>query len=68
MAKAGKPKKAKASKAVDAPSFSRSINVDMDKAKNGYIVSSYRDTGSIKYIAKTKKEAMGYAEKLLRTK
>jgi len=33
MAKTSKPKKAKASKAVDAPSFSRSINVDMDKAK-----------------------------------
>ena len=66
MAKAGKSKKT--SKVTTAPSFSRSINVDMDKAKNGYIVSSYRDTGSIKYIAKTKKEAMGYAEKLLRTK
>ena len=62
-----KKKKSKPTVEV-ASSYKRSINVDLDKAKNGYIVSSYRDAGTIKYIAKTKKEAMAFAEKLLKSK
>jgi len=43
----------------------QSVNVDLDRAKNGYIVSTWTDKGSLKYIAKTKKEAMAYANRLL---
>ena len=60
---AAKRKKAKVTAVT--PEYTRSVNVDLDRAKNGYIVSTWDKTGAIKYIAKTKKEAMAYANKLL---
>ena len=59
-----KKKRAK-STAIEAPTYQRSVNVDVDKAKNGYVISTYGERGQVKYIAKTKKEAMNYANKLL---
>jgi len=57
-------KKAKTKKTPQvAPSSSRSV--DMKKANNGFLVSTWSDGKEILYIATTKKEAVEYANKLL---
>lgn len=43
-------------------------SVDMKKAMNGFVVSSYGDNGEKLYIAKTEKEAMEYVEKCMSMK
>ena len=40
-------------------------SVNINKASNGYVISSYTDTGEKTFIAKTKSEAKKYADKLL---
>ena len=42
--------------------------VSIEKAKNGYVVSTYGENGCNKYIAKTQKEAQTQATKLLKIK
>lgn len=42
------------------------VSVDIKKADNGFVVSTYCDGGEKVYIAKTKKEADKYAQKLLK--
>ena len=67
--KKAKPKKTK-SKTVQ-PTMGRgktSVDVNIKKVNNGFVVKSYGpnyDDEKI-YIAKTKKEAKGYADKLLK--
>lgn len=41
------------------------VSVDIKKANNGFVVSTWGDSGEKVYIAKTKKEADKYANKLL---
>ena len=43
------------------------VSVDIKKANNGYIVSSWSNTSrkEIMYISKTKKEALKYANRIL---
>ena len=40
-------------------------NVDLKKAKNGYVVSSWDGTGEQVYIAKTKDEALKYVSEIM---
>lgn len=44
----------------------RRRSVDIKKASNGFVVSSYQDDAEKLYIAKTQKEANVYANKLLK--
>lgn len=44
----------------------QNVSVNVTKAKNGYVVSSYSDKGSTTMVAKTQKEAQGHASKLLK--
>ena len=62
--KAPKRKKKKVAK-VTAMSMSGDRSVNIKKAGNGYVVSSYTDKGEKTLIAKTKKEANGHVDKLL---
>ena len=53
-------------KSIEVPvlmSDRKSVNIN--KASNGYVISSYTDTGEKTFIAKTKSEAKKYADKLL---
>jgi len=65
-----KTSKKRSSKKGEAPVSSGSISVTFRRARNGYVVSTYseRINKDITYIAKTKQEAKGYVDKLLRTK
>ena len=62
-----KPTKMKASKnkSTAETSMSSRKSVNITKASNGFVVSSYTDKGEKTLIAKTKKEAKKYADKLL---
>jgi len=62
--KAPKRKNKKAAKAT-VMSMSDSNSVNIKKAGNGYVVSSYTNKGEKTLIAKTKKEADGHVDKLL---
>jgi hypothetical protein len=61
-----KPTKGKATKnkPVAMPESSRK-SVNITKASNGFVVSSYTDKGEKTMIAKTKAEAKKHADKLL---
>ena len=59
-----KPKK-KATRKSQPASFSTRKSVDIKKANNGFVVSSFDDKGEKVFIAKTKKEAKQQANKLL---
>ena len=52
------------SKAVATPRATSNISVRIEEADNGFMVSSWIKEKEIKYIAKTKKEAMAYATKI----
>ena len=58
------PKKKKKSNIAEAPAR-RSVSVDIKKANNGFVVSSWDLDKQKTYIAKSKKEAMKYASKIL---
>ncbi len=58
------PAKKKVSKVEVIPTNSRK-NVNITKAENGYVVSSYGDKGEKTVIAKNKTEAKKAANKLL---
>lgn len=60
-----KPKKKVTLKS--SPSALTRRSVDVKKANNGFVVSSWREDKEIIYIAKTKKEALSYANKILLT-
>ena len=57
-------KKKKKSKVTEAPIRS-SVSVDIKKANNGFVVSSWDMDKQKTYIAKSKKEALKYASKIL---
>lgn len=59
-----KPVKGKVKKVVAIPESSRK-SVNITKASNGYVVSSYTDKGEKTMIAKNKTEAKKHADKLL---
>tara|TARA_R100000963_G_scaffold33306_1_gene25563 strand:+ start:170 stop:370 length:201 start_codon:yes stop_codon:yes gene_type:complete len=62
---AKKKSKSKA-KTVETPVMaSDRKSVSINKASNGFVVSSYTDTGEKTFIAKTKKDAKKFADKLL---
>lgn len=58
------PKKKKVA-VVTAMPMNENKSVSIKKANNGFVVSSYTDKGEKTFIAKTKKEAKGHADKLL---
>ncbi len=58
-------KKKKKVAMVSAMPMSDNRSVNIKKAGNGYVVSSYTDSGEKTLIAKTKKEANGHVDKLL---
>ncbi len=62
-----KPTKGKVvkNKPVSAMPANSRKHVDVKKANNGYVVSSYSDKGEKTFIAKTKAEAKKHADKLL---
>ena len=62
--KAPEKKKKKVAAAVVMP-MNEHKSVNIKKANNGFVVSSYTDKGEKTFIAKTKKEAKGHADKLL---
>ena len=62
--KAPKRKKKKVAKVTAMP-VSDGNSVNIRKAGNGYVVSSYTNKGEKTLIAKTKKEATGHVDKLL---
>ena len=49
----------------ESPVRNRSVSVDIKKANNGYVVSSWDSDKQKTYIAKSKKEATKYASKIL---
>ena len=49
-------------KAIDKPASDRSVRIE--RAVNGFMVSYWAEKGEVRYIAKTKKEAMEYATKI----
>lgn len=59
------PKKKSPDK-TEMKSYDRSKNVNVRKASNGYVVSSYNDEGDMTYIAKSKVEVKKYINKLLK--
>ncbi|MBA7545860.1 hypothetical protein ES705_38238 [subsurface metagenome] len=59
------PKKKKTSKITEVPVSNRSVSVDIKKANNGFVVSSWDLDKQKTYIAKSKKEALKYASKIL---
>ncbi len=62
------PKKKKTSKITEGPSIpvrNKSVSVDIKKANNGFVVSSWDLDKQKTYIAKSKKEALKYASKIL---
>ncbi len=64
MARKSKPTRA-AKKSVAAPVREHSKNVNIRKAQNGFVVSSFSDGEDKTMIAKTKSEAKKIAEKML---
>ena len=62
---AKKTTKKRSTKDAQSPKqLSSDRSVRIEKATNGFMVSSWLKDKEIRYIAKTKKEAMGYAEKI----
>jgi len=56
----------KKKKSKDIPvSTVKSVSVDIKKANNGFVVSSWDLDKQKTYIAKSKKEALKYASKIL---
>ena len=53
------------SKTVSATVYKEPISVSIEKLANGFLISSYRDTGTMKEIAKTLKEAQVIQAKIL---
>ena len=49
------------------PNHENRVSVDIKKANNGYVVSSWSNISKrdIMYISKTKKEALKYANRIL---
>lgn len=64
MATKKKTKKATAKKTAEAVTPSTDRSVRIEKAINGFMVSSWMKDKEVRYIAKTKKEAMSYADKI----
>ncbi|HDP36345.1 MAG TPA: hypothetical protein ENN27_00530 [Candidatus Atribacteria bacterium] len=61
------PKKKNKNTVSEAP-IAKSVSVDIKKATNGYVISTW-DTDKQKiYIAKNKKEAIRFANKILKLK
>ena len=60
------PNKKKTSNIAEVPVSNRSISVDIKKANNGYVVSTWDLDKQKTYIAKSKKEAMRFANKILK--
>ena len=58
-------KKKTSSKNLESPVRNRSVSVDIKKANNGFVVSSWDLDKQKTYIAKSKKEALNYASKIL---
>jgi len=58
-------KKKKESDVAKVPA-NRSVSVDIKKANNGYVVSPWDLDKQKTYIAKSKKEAMRFANKILK--
>ena len=54
--------KKKSNKESAAPRLDTDRSVRIEKATNGFMVSSWLKNKEVRYIAKNKKEAMGYAE------
>jgi hypothetical protein len=50
---------------IAIPKYNERKSVDIKKANNGYIVSSWGDKGEKCFITKDKTEAKGLANKLL---
>ena len=65
-----KTTKKRTSRKSDAPIKSDSISVNLKRARNGYVVSSYSDrlNKDITYVAKTKAEAKEYLDKILKAR
>ena len=61
MAKKAKKKKV----LMESPVRNKSVSVDIKKANNGFVVSSWDLDKQKTYIAKSKKEALNYASKIL---
>lgn len=63
-------KKTSAKNKAVLPKSSDSISVNLKRARNGYVVSSYNDRigKDVTYVAKTREEAKEYMDKLLRRK
>ena len=61
-----KKKKSNNSEGPAIPVRNRSVSVDVKKADNGYVVSTWDLDKQKTYIAKSKKEAMRYASKILK--
>jgi len=58
-------KKKKKSDIAEVPAR-RSVSVDIKKANNGYVVSTWDLDKQKTYIAKSKKDAMKFANKILK--
>lgn len=58
-------KKTTKKKVLAEPVRSSSRSVDIEKASNGYVVSSWNDGNKKTLIAKTREEAKKHADKLL---
>lgn len=65
MPKKPTKRKVSKSKALVPVTESSRKSVNITKANNGFVVSSYTDKGEITIIAKTKKEAKKASDKLL---
>lgn len=59
------PSKKRNTKAAVAMPMNEHKSVNIKKANNGFVISSYTDKGEKTLIAKTKKEANAHANKLL---
>jgi len=58
-------KKKKKSTAEAIPVRNKSVSVDIKRANNGFVVSTWDLEKQKTYIAKSKKEALKYASKIL---
>ena len=62
------PKKKKKPKITEGPAIpvrNKSVSVDIKRANNGFVVSTWDLEKQKTYIAKSKKEALKYASKIL---
>jgi len=60
--------KGKTSKPVATPKVSKSKSIRVEKVSNGFVVSTYTDTGEHAKIAKTQKEADKFVKQMLKVK